>query len=86
MRVLENGVYRESTSEELREFENAVSPEIQIEYLKQRLSETDYKAIKYAEGVLSETEYAQTKAVRQNWRDEINRLEKGREMNFQEEN
>lgn len=75
MRVLENGVYRESTSEELREFENAVSPEIQIEYLKQRLSETDYKAIKYAEGVLSETEYAQTKADRQNWRDEINRLE-----------
>lgn len=75
MRVLENGVYREPTPEELAEFENAVSPEIQIEYLKQRLSETDYKAIKYAEGVLSETEYAQTKADRQNWRDEINRLE-----------
>ena len=71
MRVLENGVYREPTPEELAEFENAVSPEIQIEYLKQRLSETDYKAIKYAEGVLSETEYAQTKADRQNWRDEI---------------
>ena len=43
--------------------------------LKNKLRETDYKAIKYAEGAISETEYMLTKAQRQAWRDEINTLE-----------
>lgn len=43
--------------------------------LKRMLSETDYKAIKYAEGFISEAEYAPVKAERQAWRDEINALE-----------
>lgn len=43
--------------------------------LKQLLSSTDYKAIKFAEGMLSEEEYAETKALRQSYRDEINKLE-----------
>ena len=43
--------------------------------LKQKLNATDYKAIKYAEGVLSEDEYSETKAQRQEWRDRINELE-----------
>lgn len=43
--------------------------------LKRLLSETDYKAIKYAEGLLSAEEYAETKALRQSYRDRINELE-----------
>jgi len=46
-----------------------------IKVLKRFLSETDYKAIKYAEGQMSEQEYAETKAQRQTWREEINTLE-----------
>ena len=48
---------------------------MQIGELRQHLRETDYKAIKYAEGQLTEEEYAETKKQRQAWRDEINRLE-----------
>ena len=54
------------------------SPEYKIQRiaeLKAQLSETDYKAIKYAEGWLSEEEYAPIKAERQAVRDRINRLE-----------
>ena len=50
-------------------------PSIQILNLKSQLQSTDYKAIKYSEGWLSEEEYAETKAERQRIRDEINRLE-----------
>lgn len=55
-------------------FENP-SREMQIMLLKNRLQETDYKAIKYAEGWLSEEEYAEVKAERQRIREEINKLE-----------
>lgn len=47
-----------------------------IAKLKMYLAETDYQAIKYAEGQISEAEYAEMKAQRQQWRDEINLLEK----------
>ena len=43
--------------------------------LMHNLSDTDYLAIKFAEGALSESEYAPMRAQRQAWRDEINRLE-----------
>lgn len=46
-----------------------------IDETKAKLSQTDYQAIKYAEGFISETDYAQMKALRQAYRDEINRLE-----------
>ena len=49
---------------------------LQIEILKHKLQQTDYKAIKYAEGWISEEEYAPIKAERQSLREEINRLEK----------
>ena len=74
MRILENGIYRDMTPEEIEQI-SAVPAEYKIEELKHKLTETDYKAIKYAEGLISEEEYAQTKALRQSWRDEINRLE-----------
>ena len=46
-----------------------------IAELKQLLTQTDYRAIKYAEGLYTEEEYAQYKYIRQGYRDEINTLE-----------
>ncbi len=46
-----------------------------IDDLKTLLAGTDYKAVKYAEGLIPDDEYAPVKAQRQVWRDEINRLE-----------
>lgn len=46
-----------------------------IGQLKQRLSETDYIAIKYAEGEITISEYSQVKEQRRKWRAEINALE-----------
>lgn len=43
--------------------------------LKRNLKNTDYKAIKYAEGAISFAEYADTLKQRQEWRAEINALE-----------
>lgn len=51
--------------------------EIQSEIagLKQLLTSTDYKALKHADGALSDEEYATTKAQRQELRNKINELE-----------
>ena len=65
-------VYIPYTAKELDRFRI----ERQIEELKQNLSSTDYKAIKYAEGELSANEYAPIKSQRRQWRAEINKLEK----------
>lgn len=48
--------------------------QIRIDELKTLLRESDYKALKYAEGEISELDYAETKAQRREWRAEINRL------------
>ena len=47
----------------------------EIETLKQQLNDTDYQAIKYAEGQISEEEYSPIREERQTWRDRINELE-----------
>lgn len=47
---------------------------IEICSLKKYLKQTDYKAIKYAEGVISETEYAPIKQARANARERISEL------------
>ena len=47
-----------------------------IAELQQLLSSTDYKCMKFAEGLLSNEEYEPIKKQRQEWRDEINELEK----------
>ena len=60
-------VYIPYTEAELAIFE--------IAELKDRLADTDYQAIKYAEGALNENEYAEMKVQRQAWRDRINALE-----------
>ena len=46
-----------------------------ISELKLKLSATDYKAIKYAEGLISPEEYAPIKAEREAWRAEIREAE-----------
>jgi len=46
-----------------------------VNALRQLLTNTDYQAIKHSEGAISEVEYAETKAQRQAWREEINELE-----------
>lgn len=49
--------------------------ESEINACKQILASLDYQALKYAEGALTEQEYAETKAKRQHLRDKINENE-----------
>lgn len=44
--------------------------------LKQLLANTDYQALKHADGALSDAEYEPIRLERQRLRDEINALEK----------
>ena len=48
---------------------------IQIMELKHQLSLSDYKALKYAEGLIPEEEYKSIRDERQALRDRINELE-----------
>ena len=48
---------------------------LRISELKILLDESDYKAIKYAEGLIPEADYEPIKSERQRYRDEINQLE-----------
>ena len=68
-----DGEFVKLTSEE--DIEKRKTADARIRVLKHYLAETDYQAIKYSEGTLSEEEYADMKAQRQAWRDEINELE-----------
>lgn len=77
MKKCVDGIEIELTEKEMAEINSVkILPEERIYQLKQELTLTDYKAIKYAEGLISEEDYAPMKAERQLWRDEINRLEK----------
>ena len=51
------------------------NPKEKIAYLKKLLSDTDYQAIKYAEGEMTAEEFAPVKENRAKWREEINRLQ-----------
>ena len=48
---------------------------LEITQLKKQLSDTDYKAIKFAEGILTEEEYAPDKLQRAYWRQRINLIQ-----------
>ena len=48
----------------------------EIVSLKSELASLDYKAIKYAEGLISNEDYSPIKEYRQSLRDRINKLEK----------
>lgn len=63
--------------------QNLDEKDIKIEYykwkidcVKKTLSSTDYKAIKYSEGLYTNEEYEPIKKQRQELRDEINKLQK----------
>lgn len=47
----------------------------EITALKQLLTNSDYKTLKYSEGLISDIEYAETKLYRENLRAQINQLE-----------
>lgn len=47
----------------------------QIVDLKKLLTDSDYQAIKYAEGLITAEDYEPIKQQRQSWRDQINLLE-----------
>ena len=65
---------RTPTVEEIKADE-ATEINRQIRELKQKLFDTDYKSIKYSEGWLTDEEYAEVKAQREEWRKRINELE-----------
>lgn len=74
--LLANGwerVTHEPTEEEVAEQLRLA----EIDGLKALLMESDYKALKFAEGWLTAEEYAPIKAERQQWRERINELEGG---------
>lgn len=56
-------------------FEKKDNIKQKISLLKFKLQQTDYAAIKYAEGELTLAEYAPVKEQRREWRAEINRLQ-----------
>lgn len=64
-------VYIPYTKTELKKIQN----QNRIAELKQLLRESDYRAIKYAEGLYTEEEYKPYKELRQSYRNEINELE-----------
>lgn len=47
----------------------------QIGKIKVKLMQTDYKALKFSEGLITIEQYQPIKEQRQKWRDEINKLE-----------
>lgn len=79
MRIYESGSYRIATPEEIAEIEKMVSQQEEISHLKILLDDTDYQAIKFAEGVMSAEEFEPTRKQRQAWRERINELEAGGE-------
>lgn len=62
------------TSHDLK-IEDYIANNYQIRKLKSLLAETDYMAIKYAEGELSYEEYLPHKIKRAEWRKQINELQ-----------
>ena len=64
-------VYIPYTEKELKKIANNE----RIKELKKLLQNSDYKAIKYAEGELSNEEYIPIREERKQWRAEINQLE-----------
>lgn len=51
------------------------NPYVKILRLKRQLANTDYQAIKYAEGEMNATEFEPIRQKRSEWRREINRLQ-----------
>lgn len=67
----------EGYSSHIEEAETKESSEIELAKLKAEMAETDYKTLKYAEGILTEEEYAPIKTERASLRDKINAITGG---------
>lgn len=74
MRIYDNGIYRDATPQEVADM-TRIDPIAEIESCKSQLAATDYKAIKFAEGLITTEDYEPIKAERQALRDRINKLE-----------
>lgn len=61
--------------ETLEYFVEKLDKEAKIRELKEKLSETDYKCLKFADGSLTEEEYAPIREERKLIRQQINNLE-----------
>lgn len=66
---------KESYEKSVTNCKTRLQLEIQITNLKLELQNTDYKLFKFLEGLISEEDWATIKTQRQQYRDEINRLE-----------
>ena len=69
-----NGIRRFQITEEEQSSEKELA-NLKVFSLKQKLSETDYVAIKIAEGCATKEEYADILKQRESWREEIRSLE-----------
>ena len=68
------GYLKEQTEDDVK-LAQRFKKEARILELKTLLKDTDYKALKYAEGVISAIDYLPIQRERQSWRYEINDLE-----------
>ena len=76
--AVENGEFvikRRTPSEAETKADTIASINQQIRELQDKLSATDYQALKYSEGWITEKDYTEIKANRQSWRDTINQLQ-----------
>ena len=76
--AVENGEFvikRRTLSEAETKADTVASINQQIRELQGKLAATDYQAIKYSEGWITEKDYMEIKANRQSWRDAINQLQ-----------
>lgn len=73
MRKCNNGVYSDMSETEIMQSRKIYIQE-KIRKLKDQLTQSDYKAIKFAEGLLDKEEYENIKAERQHLRSEIKSL------------
>lgn len=76
--AVENGEFvikRRTPSEAENKADSIASINQQIRELQGKLAATDYQALKYSEGWITEKDYTEIKANRQSWRDAINQLQ-----------
>lgn len=76
--AVENGEFvikRRTPSEAETKADSIASINQQIRELQDKLAATDYQALKYSEGWITEKDYTEIKANRQSWRDTINQLQ-----------
>ena len=76
--AVENGEFvikRRTPSEAETKADTIASINQQIRELQGKLAATDYQALEYSEGWITEKDYMEIKANRQSWRDAINQLQ-----------